>query len=134
MHMDRYLDEARTGPLWLAQEPVARAVRATIIRGAKELKYYDLGAYVVMPNHVHLLVTPIALPSKFMQSLKGLTAREANRILDRTGEAFWQAESYDCGVRDLIQWHRIKSYIENHPVKAGLVKCAEQYRWSSAAG
>src|ERR1035438_3449660 len=66
------------------------------------------------------------------QSLKGATAREANRVLGRTGETFWQAESYDHWVRDEKEWQRIEAYIENNPVKAGLVSRAEDYRWSSA--
>jgi hypothetical protein len=67
-----------------------------------------------------------------LQSLKGVTARQANLLLGRTGETFWQAESYDRWVRDESEWDRIAAYIENNPVKAGLVPCAEDYRWSSA--
>jgi len=48
-----------------------------------------------MANHVHLLVLPRVNPSRFLQSVKGYTAREANRLLGRTGQPFWQAESYD---------------------------------------
>ncbi len=66
-----------------------------------------------------------------MKSLKGSTAREANRLLGRTGEPFWQRESYDHWVRDEREWRRIEFYIENNPVKAGLVSRAEEYRWSS---
>src|SRR5260370_35493976 len=94
--------------------------------------HYELGAYVVMSNHVHVLLLPRIAPSKLMQSLKGVTARDANRILCRTGETFWQAESYDHWVRDEKEWGRIAEYIENNPVKAGLVARAEDYRWSSA--
>ena len=61
------------------------------------------------------------------------TAREANRLLGRTGQPFWQAESYDHAVRDDRESDRIKGYIENNPVKAGLVANAEDYLWSSAA-
>ena len=65
--------------------------------------------------------------------MKGATARQANLVLSRTGERFWQAESYDHWVRDEGEWDRIAAYIENNPVKAGLVERAEDYRWSSAA-
>ena len=61
-----------------------------------------------------------------------MTARQANLLLGRTGETFWQAESYDHWVRDETEWDRIAAYIEDNPVKAGLVHCAEDYRWSSA--
>jgi REP element-mobilizing transposase RayT len=131
--MDRYLDTAQGGPLYLKQEPIARLVVNSIHYGYQQLKYYDLHAYVVMANHVHLLVLPRAAPSRFLQTLKGYTAREANRLLGRTGQPFWQGESYDHWVRDETECARIKAYIENNPVKAGLVSRAEDYRWSSAA-
>jgi hypothetical protein len=82
---------------------------------------------------MHVLLLPKIAPSRLLQSLKGATAREANRILGRTGEAFWQAESYDRWVREEREWRRIAAYIENNPVKAGLVERAEEYRWSSAS-
>jgi putative transposase len=131
--MDRYLDTARGGPLYLSQEPVARLVQASIHYGAHQLKYYDLHAYVIMSNHVHLLVLPREAPSRFLQTLKGYTAREANRLLERTGQPFWQSESFDHWVRDEKQGKRIKAYIENNPVKAGLVTEAKDYLWSSVA-
>jgi hypothetical protein len=54
--MDRYFDAARSGPLYLGQEAIARLVQASIHYGAQQLKYYDPHAYVIMANHVHLLV------------------------------------------------------------------------------
>jgi putative transposase len=130
--MDRYLDTTRLGPMYLAQESLARIVVASLHRGAL-LGHYELGAYVVMSNHVHVLLLPRISPSRLMQSLKGATAREANRVLGRTGETFWQAESYDHWVRDEKEWERIAAYIENNPVKAGHVQRAEDYGWSSAS-
>lgn len=67
-----------------------------------------------------------------MGSLKGVTAREANKILGRTGEPFWQHESYDHRVRNAEEFERIRQYIENNPVKAGLAAEPAAYRWSSA--
>jgi hypothetical protein len=46
--------------------------------------------------------------------------------------SFWQRESYDHRVRDAQEFLRIKAYIERNPVKAGIVNCAAEYRWSSA--
>ena len=54
-------------------------------------------------------------------------------MLGRTGQPFWQAESYDHSVHDDRESDRIKAYIEDNPVKAGLVATAEDYLWSSAA-
>src|SRR5258708_15555399 len=129
--MDRYLDTTRLGPMYLLQQSIARVVVACLHRGAL-LGHYQLGAFVIMSNHVHVLLLPRISPSRLMQSLKGASAREANRILGRTGETFWQAESYDHWVRDEKERQRIAGYIENNPVKAGLVQRAEDYRWSSA--
>ena len=53
-------------------------------------------------------------------------------MLGRTGEPFWQAESYEHWVRDEHEYGRIVAHIESNPVKAGLVEHAEDYRWSSA--
>jgi hypothetical protein len=92
--MDRHLDTARYGPTYLRQPNIAQLVVDSIYRGM-HLGHYDLHAYVVMANHVHLLISPRIDPSHLMKSLKGSTAREANRHLGRTGEPFWQKESYD---------------------------------------
>jgi putative transposase len=118
--------------MYLAQEPIARIVVESLDRGVL-LGHYDLGPYSILPNHFHALLLPKILPSRLMQSLKGTTARQANLILGRTGERFWQAESYDHWVRNTDEWRRISAYIEENPVKAGLVQCAEDYRFSSAS-
>ena len=118
--MDRYLDSTQAGPRYLAQEPVARVVVASLQHGAR-LGHYELGAYAVLSNHVHVLLLPKISPSRLLQSLKGATARQANLILGRTGETFWQAESYDHWVRGPDEWQRIAAHIEENPVKAGLV-------------
>ena len=85
-----------------------------------------------MANHVHALLLPLVSPPRLLQALKGSTARAANRILGRTGETFWQAESYDHWVRDEREMERIAAYIENNPVQAGLAARPEDYAWSSA--
>jgi len=129
--MDRQLDMARTGPMCLRQDPIAALVVDSLHRGA-ERGHYELASFVVMANHVHVLLLPKVAPSRLMKALKGSTAHEANRLLGRTGEPFWQHESYDHWVRDESERSRIESYIENNPVKAGLVARAEDYHWSSA--
>jgi len=129
--MDRYSDVARAGPLFLKQEPVAQLVVHSLFKGA-ELGHYKLAAFVVMANHVHVLLLPLVAPSILLKSLKGYTAREANRLLGRTGEPFWQRESYDHWVRNADEFRKITAYIENNPVKAGIAVRAEDYAWSSA--
>jgi len=129
--MDRHLDQERSGPHYLRQESIAQAVVDSLLRGVS-LGHYRLAAFVVMANHVHVLLWPLIPPSRLLKALKGTTAREANRLLGRSGERFWQAESYDHWVRDEQEFHRIAAYIENNPVAAGLVLRAEDYPWSSA--
>src|SRR5947209_1833021 len=130
--MDRLLDEARAGAVYLRQPAVANMIVEAIHYNANVLGHYRLHAFVVMPNHVHLLATPaVALP-KLTKSLKGITARRANAMLALTGSQFWQEESYDHLVRHLPEFEKIRNYIERNPVRAGLVVEASEYRWSSA--
>jgi hypothetical protein len=53
-------------------------------------------------------------------------------MLGLTGSAFWQDESYDHTLRYEREFEKVRSYIENNPVRAGLVQDARQYRWYSA--
>src|SRR6185503_11377559 len=96
--LDRRLDTLRHGPLYLSQPAIAQIVIDSIYKGV-ELGHYNLHAYAVMANHVHLLIQPKISPSALLKSLKGATARAANRLLGRTGDPFWQKESYDHWVR-----------------------------------
>jgi putative DNA methylase len=95
---------------------------------------HNLHAFVVMPNHVHILVTPLVPMAKLTQRIKGRSARLANEILGRTGQPFWQDESFDHWVRNSVQFEKIRSYIENNPVKAGLVAESCLWPYSSAFG
>jgi REP element-mobilizing transposase RayT len=129
--MDRHLDTARQGPSFLRRPEVASLV-VEALQGGVERGYYDLRAFVVMSNHVHVLLRPLQAASRVLQWLKGSTARAANQVLARTGQPFWQRESYDHWVRDEEEMERIVVYIENNPVQAGLVADPSKYRWSSA--
>ena len=131
--MDRYLDTTCKGPMFLGLDTVAQVVKGSLEKG-EQLGHYQLHAWVVMANHVHALLTPHIAPSRLVASLKGATARAANRLLGRTGEPFWQAECYDRWVRNEDEFRRIRSYIEQNPVKAGLVTEPAAFRWSSAYG
>jgi REP element-mobilizing transposase RayT len=131
--MDRLLEETRVGMFYLRQPAIADMVVEAILYNAEILEHYDLHSFVLMPNHVHLLVTPkIELP-KITKSLKGITAKRANAMLALTGNTFWQEESYDHLVRNDREFEKIRRYIEENPVRAGLVTEAREYRWSSAA-
>jgi putative DNA methylase len=151
---DHYLDQQRA-ITWLAQPRVAAMTRSNLYH--HEGSKYHLLAYCVMPNHVHVLLQPIAADlaeagpslqaafatggdeledsrsplSSIMHSLKSYTAHQANAILGRSG-AFWQHESYDHWVRDEDELERIVAYIVANPVKAGLVKEPHQWFFCSA--
>jgi REP element-mobilizing transposase RayT len=130
--MDRLLDDTRTGAFYLKQPEIADMIVEAIHYNASALEHYELNAFVVMPNHVHLLATlKLPLP-KLTKSLKSITAKRANEMLGLTGSQFWQKENYDRLVRDRQEFERIRSYVEQNPVRAGLVKLASDYRWSSA--
>jgi putative transposase len=129
--MDRILDSARTGPLYLRLPDIAHLVVAAI-RYREDRGEYDLHNYVVMANHVHLLVTPHIELSRLMQSWKRYTARKANKILRLTGQPFRQDESYDRLVRGPEEFRKIASYIEMNPVRAGLAASPWEFPWSSA--
>lgn len=130
--MDRLLDEARSGPFYLRQPEIADMVVEAIEYGSDVLGHYCLHAFVVMPNHVHLLAVPAVPLFKLTRSLKGITAKRANAMLRLSGDSFWQEESYDHVVRDSQEFERIRRYIEENPVRAGLVQEAREFRWSSA--
>lgn len=120
---DRVLDGMQQSPHWLADPTIANLVCEAM--HYLDRRKYDLEAYCVMPNHVHLVFTPrldhddyYSLAS-ILKSLKGFTARKANEILSREGE-FWQPESYDHVIRDDQEFERIVNYVLSNPERAGL--------------
>jgi putative transposase len=130
---DAILDRGTTGPLWLKVKEIASRVQEALLERYAHL--YTLWAYVVMANHVHVFLKPKgeATVERITKYVKGSTAREANLLLGRTGQKFWQDESFDHWCRDRDEFSRIVKYVENNPVKAGLVKKPEDWPWSSAA-
>jgi len=130
--MDRLLDETRSGPFYLRLPEIADMVVEVIQHDANSLHRCILHAFVVMPNHVHLLASLNGPLAEFTKVLKGSTARRANPMLRRTGNPFWQEESRDRLVREARAAEKIRRYIEQNPVRAGLASQAGHYRWSSA--
>ena len=93
---------------------------------------YRLLAWVLMPNHVHVLIeiwdTPLA---EILQSWKGYTARKANLILNRNG-VFWAEDYFDRRIRDEEHCQRVIHYVESNPIRAKLVRAPEDWKWCSA--
>jgi REP-associated tyrosine transposase len=121
--LDGELDIGIHGPRWLSEPAIAHIVCEAL--HYRDGRVYTLEAYCVMPNHVHLVCTPLGREgivesvSNIMHSLKGFTARQANLLLGREG-AFWQHESYDHVIRDAEEHQRIVNYVMANPARAGL--------------
>lgn len=128
--IEHYLD-AGYGACWLRRPCIARIVEDTLLHFNGER--YRLFAWTIMPNHVHVLIeTCTGYPlAKVVQSWKTFSARESNSFLQRSG-AFWARDYFDRYIRDELHLQAVTAYIENNPVKAGLVEKAEDWRFGSA--
>jgi REP element-mobilizing transposase RayT len=91
---------------------------------------YRLLAWVIMPNHVHLLIEQIVgWPlDRLIHSWKSFTAKEINRTQGSSGSV-WARDYYDRFVRDGTHFENALAYIRNNPVKAGLVGRPEDWPW-----
>lgn len=129
--VESYLD-AGHGAAHLRDPQVASLVQSALLHHDGDR--YRLAAWVVMPNHVHLLATPRAghTLSSIMHSIKSFTAHEANKLLKRRG-AFWMEEYFDRYIRDGRHYAKTIAYIENNPVKARLCHSPDAWPFSSAA-
>jgi REP element-mobilizing transposase RayT len=127
--LEAWLDRGY-GKCWLRRSDVAS--RTEEILRADDGRAYCLRAWIVMPNHVHLVVDVLDTPlSKLLSLWKRRSARAANLRLRRTGH-FWEREYFDTLVHDAAHLNRAIRYVENNPVKAGLVREPKEWRWSSA--
>ncbi len=139
---EKALHTGNEGPIWLKNPAVAEVVKDAIhYRDSKE---YNLLAYCIMSNHIHLVFQHIdEMPqkgstvstrndfpiTKIMQELKRYTAKKSNKILEREG-AFWQPESYDRVIRDQNELGKTISYTLNNPVKAGLASHWQEWPYN----
>jgi REP element-mobilizing transposase RayT len=116
----------------LLRQPVNAELVANAIRFFDK-KRYELPAWCVMPNHVHAIVSPYAGHSlgKILHSWKSFTSHELKKLLNREGST-WERESFDHLVRSEKSLEAFVEYVEQNPVKAGLVRRAEDWPFSSA--
>ena len=93
---------------------------------------YKLHAWSIMPNHVHVLATPVRKQtlSAITHGWKSFTAKKANALLHRNG-ALWAPEYFDRAIRDEAHYTNALSYIAMNPVKAGLCGKPKDWRFSS---
>jgi putative transposase len=111
------------------RDPVcATALREELLRD--DGHRHHLGDFVIVPNHVHLLITPVDNDVErnsfrstklelILKSIKGASAVACNRLCHRTG-SLWQADSYDHIVRSLGQLSAYREYIARNPMLAHL--------------
>ncbi|MEK7698978.1 MAG: transposase [Planctomycetota bacterium] len=129
--IEAFLDSGY-GECWLKLDDIGKLVADALCHFDGER--YNLHAWVVMPNHVHAVLTPKSphTLSSILHSWKSFTAKEANSLLGRKGCKFWQRESYDHLVRDEDDFFLACNYTVNNPVKAGLCQKTEEWLLSSA--
>jgi REP element-mobilizing transposase RayT len=91
---------------------------------------YELIAWCIMPNHVHVLFFPLGEHTleTILHAWKSYSAHEANILLGRSGH-FWQREYFDHIVRNESSLHKIIRYVEDNPQKANL----QNWPWVSSA-
>ncbi|MDR1967735.1 MAG: DUF1156 domain-containing protein [Burkholderiaceae bacterium] len=129
--IDAALDAAY-GACWLRDPNIAQVVEQALCHF--DGQRYRLHSWCIMPNHVHVLMTPLHdySLSSILHTWKSFTAKEANKHLRREG-AFWQAEYFDRVIRNDEHFNKVVEYIENNPVKAGLCVCAQDWKFGSGA-
>lgn len=128
--IEQYLDSGY-GSCALRDPRIANLLRETLLKWDGER--FELIAWVIMPNHVHILIRLLgeSLLSEIMHSIKSYTAHQANKILQRSGR-FWSVESFDRYIRNADHFRNTIRYIEENPVKAGLCKEPGDWEFSSA--
>jgi len=127
--LEAWLDRGH-GECWLNRPSIADPVKSALL--ARNTTDYHLRAWVIMPNHVHLVVDILDLPlAKLLNLWKGKSARAANKLLGRNGP-FWQTDYFDTLIRDEAHLRQAVRYVEANPMKACLVKAASEWPWSSA--
>jgi REP element-mobilizing transposase RayT len=127
---EKFLDKGY-GECYLKQPQIAEIIKRSLLKFDGER--YKLLAWVIMPNHIHVLLRPINdwSLSSILHSFKSFTASEANKVLGRKGR-FWMREYFDRYIRDAEHFEKAFRYIENNPVKAGLCEKPSDWIYGSA--
>jgi REP element-mobilizing transposase RayT len=140
--IEAYLDNGR-GECHLRRPEIAKMVEDNFrqfsreccgsqSRAPEEAVRYELWAWVIMPNHVHVLFKVGAVSmAEIVGAWKKHTGRLANKLLGKRG-AFWAEDYFDTYMRDAEHERKTARYIENNPTKAKLVLDPKGWPWSSA--
>jgi len=123
---ERWLDDGY-GSCLLKDRSVREIVEKSLLYSNGDL--FHLWSYVVMPNHVHVLVKPFAERSlvQIIQSWKSFSARNINRLFNRSGR-LWMNEYFDHAVRSERQLEHFRNYIVSNPLLAHLPQESFSYR------
>ncbi|MCB1186948.1 transposase [bacterium] len=126
---DRQLDSGK-GSCILSRPDIASVVKNSILR-REQISYQTL-AWVLMPNHVHILIKQLeGYPiSRVLKQIKGSSTHEIRNITG-TIEPVWQIGYFDRMIRDVLQLRRTIDYIHQNPVHARLVGSARDWPMSS---
>ena len=128
--IEKYLDQGY-GEAFMKIPCVAEMMQKELL--CDDGQRYRLSSWVVMPNHIHYLLTrfeTIGL-AELMQSFKSLTSHKANNLVRRKGQ-FWMPDYFDPYIRNAEHFAKTVRYIENNPVKARLCKHPQDWPFSSA--
>ena len=114
------------------QTETAELLLTTLFR-YRDASEFLLHEFVIMPNHVHVLFSvrdgyPVG---RAVQLIKGAFSHELGKA-GRKLRAVWQPSYYERRVRDAAEYARIRTYIQENPVRRGLVEAAADYPYSSA--
>jgi len=121
---------ARPSDAVMSDPSLAAIVEAALLHFQGER--IALHAWVVMPDHVHVVVTPLTHTlAEVIQSWKSFTAHQINRALGQSGRV-WQSESFDHIVRSNDDYDRFVGYVDRNPVEAGLCAVPAEWPFSSA--
>ncbi len=116
--------------LLFCKEPMARLF-VEVLFHYRDKKNYLLHEFVLMPDHFHLLISPVLSLERSLQLIKGGFSYRAKREVGHSGE-IWQLSYYDRRVRDIEDYDNFKYYMRRNPVKRGLAGSPEEYPYSSA--
>jgi len=102
-----------------------------VVLNYRSQEKYLLHEFVLMPDHFHLLITPLSTLERALQLIKGGFSFRAKKELGFQGE-IWEKSFYDRRVRDWEEYSAFRRYIHRNPVQRQLVSIPEEYSYSSA--
>lgn len=129
--IEEWLDSSY-GECYLARPEIASLVQDALIYN--HTKKYNLHAWVVMPNHIHFMISVFQeyKLDAVIKNFKSFTALHSNRILGRDGQ-FWFRDYFDRYIRNSDHYSLAKEYIEGNPVSAHLCRDKKEWKYSSAS-